>query len=179
MKQSHKKVGSLVPSFLVLSAMLAACWCAGVWAHKERVDGARALSAKRKQIDERAAPALRAAMPALQSLAFEANEGQVDSSVKFLARSGGHQLQLTARSIILRSPRGSVGIEFAGANGSGSVTGIDLLPGQRNYLIGNDPKTWHTGIPTFQRVQYSDLYPGIDLAFYGNQNEFEYDFIVR
>jgi|GEM_PF-260838 len=179
MNQTHKRIPTLIALLVITIAVVVSC----VLARRGSAGGARAsvpaLSAQRQQIEERAAHDLRAGMPALQSLAFEANEGQVDASVKFLARSGGHQLQLNARSIILRSPRGSVGIEFAGANGSGGVTGIDLLPGQWNYLIGNDPNKWHTGVPTFQRVRYSDLYPGIDLAFYGNQNEFEYDFIVK
>jgi len=81
-----------------------------------------ALSAQRQQIDERAAPDLRAGMPALQSLAFEANEGQVDASVKFLARSGGHQLQLNARSII------QLGSNCRSAQTSRPGTKADLAP---------------------------------------------------
>ncbi len=118
-------------------------------------------------------------MPALHSLAFESNEGQADANVKFLARTASYQLLLTPRSVNIRSQNGSVGIEFAGANDESTVQGIDLLPGRRNYLLGNDPEHWHTGLPTFQSVLYSDLYRGIDLTFYGNQSEFEYDFIVK
>jgi hypothetical protein len=118
-------------------------------------------------------------MPALQSLAFEANDGQADAAVKFLARSARHELLLTSRSVILQSPKGSVGIEFAGASASNNVAGTAPLLGHRNYLLGNDPRNWHTGVPTFQKVLYTDLYAGIDLTFYGNQSEFEYDFIVH
>ena len=179
MNQTHKRIPTLIALLVITIAVVVSC----VLARKGSAGGARASvpasTAKRKQIDERAAPALRAGMPALQSLAFEANEGQVDPSVKFLARTGKHQLLLTARSLTLRSLDGSVGIEFAGASDAAKTAGIDLLPGQRNYLLGNDPEKWHTGVPTFQRVRYTDLYPGIDLAFYGNQNEFEYDFIVK
>src|SRR5205814_1315236 len=114
---------------------------------KERLDGARAslpaMSANREPIDGRAAHALRAGMPALQSLAFEANDGQADPSVKFLARSGRHQMLLTSHSVVLGSLKGSLGIEFAGANHSSKVEGADPLPGQRNYLLGNDPGNWH------------------------------------
>jgi uncharacterized repeat protein (TIGR01451 family) len=135
------------------------------------------LNAKREPT-ERVADGLRAGMPALQSLAFEANEGQADAAVKFLARSARHQLLLTSRSVILRSLKGSVGIEFAGANASNGMEGTAPLPGHRNYLLGNDPKNWHTGVSTFQKVLYRDVYPGINLIFYGNQSEFEYDFVV-
>jgi uncharacterized repeat protein (TIGR01451 family) len=175
------QVRVLIPAIVIGIAVVASCWSADVLARKERPNGARAslpaLAAKPEPIDDRAVHALRAGMPALQSLAFEANDGQADAAVKFLARSSGHELQLTSRSVILRSLKGSVGIEFAGANHS-NLEGTTPLPGHRNYLLGNDPKNWHTGIPTFQKVLYREVYPGIDLAFYGNQSEFEYDFIV-
>ncbi|PYN13738.1 MAG: hypothetical protein DME05_17700, partial [Candidatus Rokuibacteriota bacterium] len=34
-------------------------------------------------------------------------------------------------------------------------------------------------MPTYARVRYEDLYPGIDLVYYGNQRQLEYDFVVR
>lgn len=187
MKQSLKRkrfhLRALIPAIVISIAVLASCWSAGVLARKELQHGARASLpagfAPREPSEKRTANALRAGMPALQSLAFEANVGQADASVKFLARGGGQQLLLTSSSIILRTLKGSAAIEFAGANDSTQVAGTDPLPGHRNYLLGHDPKNWHTGVSTFQRVSYSDLYPGIDLTFYGNQSEFEYDFIVR
>jgi hypothetical protein len=57
-------------------------------------------------------------------------------------------------------------------------TGLGLLPGKVNYLLGNDPSQWRTGIPTYSKVQLSQVYPGIDLVYYGNQRHLEYDFIV-
>jgi hypothetical protein len=59
------------------------------------------------------------------------------------------------------------------------VTGREELPGKANYFIGNDPAKWRTDIPTYARVGYQDLYPGIDLVYYGNQRQLEYDFVVR
>src|SRR2546425_12683295 len=114
MKRFHKRIRVVIPAHVILAAVVASCWSAGVLARKERVHGARAslpaMSAKRELVDERAAHALRAGMPALQSLAFEANGGQADPAVKFLARGGRHQLLLTSRSVIVRSLKGSVGI---------------------------------------------------------------------
>src|SRR5207247_5582235 len=52
------------------------------------------------------------------------------------------------------------------------------LPGKANYFIGNDPKKWRTNVPTYAKVQYRDLYHGIDLIYYGNQRQLEYDFVV-
>jgi hypothetical protein len=55
---------------------------------------------------------------------------------------------------------------------------VDQLPGTANYFIGNDPAKWRTSVPTYAKVKYAGIYPGIDLAYYGNQRQLEYDFIV-
>ena len=56
--------------------------------------------------------------------------------------------------------------------------GLDQLPGTSNYLIGNDPSQWHTDIPNYARVEEQGVYPGVDLVYYGNQRQLEYDFTV-
>jgi hypothetical protein len=61
---------------------------------------------------------------------------------------------------------------------SPEIEGLDRLPGISNYFIGNDPKKWHTNIPNYSRVQYHNVYPGIDLVYYGNQGQLEYDLVV-
>ncbi|MBI4166258.1 MAG: hypothetical protein HY508_11055 [Acidobacteria bacterium] len=58
------------------------------------------------------------------------------------------------------------------------ATGLDPLPGRSNYFRGNDPKKWRTNIPNFAKVKYEEVYPGIDLVYYGNQGQLEYDFVV-
>jgi hypothetical protein len=71
-----------------------------------------------------------------------------------------------------------VRMRFDGANPAPRTSGLEPLPGIVNYFIGNDPKKWRTNIPTYQKVEYQDVYPGIDLAYYGNQGKLEYDLIV-
>src|SRR5215813_3472528 len=66
----------------------------------------------------------------------------------------------------------------SGPEGPGRISGHDLLPTKSNYLIGNEPDQWHTDIPNYARVEYGEIYPGINLAFYGTQQALEYDFIV-
>ncbi len=68
---------------------------------------------------------------------------------------------------------------FAGANQTPKVSGDDQLPGIVNYFIGNDPEQWRTKIPTYKKVQYDNLYDGIDLVYYGNQGQLEYDLVVE
>lgn len=67
---------------------------------------------------------------------------------------------------------------FVGANPTPSVIGDNLLDHRCNYFIGNDPTKWRTGVTNYGAIVYEDLYPGVDLKFYGNGNQMKYDFIV-
>jgi hypothetical protein len=69
-------------------------------------------------------------------------------------------------------------MKLVGANTGAAVTGVDELPGRSNYFIGNDPKKWRTNVPSYTRVKYEGVYPGVDLVYYGNQRQLEYDFVV-
>jgi uncharacterized repeat protein (TIGR01451 family) len=119
-------------------------------------------------------------------LIFEPNQGQADPQVKFLARGAGYSLFLDATGAMLAIPtahstaRGEqlVRMKLVGANAAAATAGTDPLPGKTNYIFGNDPHKWHTGIPQFAGVHYQSVYPGIDLVFYGNQGRLEYDFRV-
>ena len=130
-------------------------------------------------------------------LAFEPNVGQADRAVKFLAHAGRTTLALTSTEAALSLPGDTsvprpatdlsdavsgdvLGMTFIGSASSVEVVGTDRLPGVSNYFIGNDPRQWLTGVPYYARVIYRDVYPGIDLAFYGNRSgRLEYDFIVN
>ena len=140
-------------------------------------------------------------------LAFEANEGQTAPPVHYMARGQGYQLFLTNQEAVLtlRQPAvprtkstkrpsllaaqvsrkpASVGktsvlrMHFDGANPAAEIVGANPLPGKTNYFIGNDPKKWHTDIPSYEAVRYQGIYPGVDLLFYGRQQRLEYDFVV-
>src|ERR1700722_8198887 len=102
-------------------------------------------------------------------LAFEPNQGQSDPRVKFLCRGAGYSLFLTETESVLglRAPNTHRGFQ-----------GIEPLPGRSNYFIGNDPKKWRTNIPQYARVTSAQVYPGIDLVYYGRQHRLEYDFQV-
>jgi hypothetical protein len=115
-------------------------------------------------------------------LSFEANQGQTDSPVNFLSRGAGYGLFLTPTEAVLALQQGSADdllrMQLVGANPPAQPVGMDQLPGVSNYLIGNDPSQWHTNIPNFARVEYQNVYPGINLVYYGNQRQLEYDFVV-
>ena len=69
-------------------------------------------------------------------------------------------------------------MRLSGANPSTHMTALDPLPGKSNYLIGNNRSKWRVNVPQFARVRYENVYPGINLVFYGNQGQLEYDFQV-
>ena len=128
-------------------------------------------------------------------LMFEPNQGQAsldpaDARVKFVARGSGYSLYLGSEGAILnlrsktkRKADAEIRVEslqmkLAGANPNANVSAADPLPGKSNYILGNDPSKWRQGIPQFARVRYENVYPGINLVFYGNQGRLEYDFQV-
>jgi hypothetical protein len=71
-----------------------------------------------------------------------------------------------------------VRMQLAGANAELHPAGLEPLPGTANYILGNDPAKWQTGVSTYARVRYAGVYPGVDLVYYGNQRQLEYDFVV-
>jgi hypothetical protein len=121
-------------------------------------------------------------------LRFEVNAGQTDRQVKFLSRGGGHSLFLTPAEAVLtlRNSKAKnyadrqsvVRIKLMGANPAPQIEGVEALPGKSNYLIGNDPGEWRRNVTSYGKVRYRGIYPGIDLIYYGNQQQLEYDFVV-
>ncbi len=137
-------------------------------------------------------------------LSFEANRGQTDPSVHFLAHGQGYTLFLRSEEAVLTlraeshsaphtrvlpadersEPSRSEGvpetvrIQLKGANTKVVAQPEDPQITRTNYFIGNDPARWRTGIPNYSRVRYRAVYDGVDLMYYGNQGRLEHDFIV-
>jgi uncharacterized protein (TIGR03437 family) len=120
-------------------------------------------------------------------LSFEPNRGQSDSTVQFVSRGSGYALFLTPGKVVLNLERqqaasatsvDTLRMSLIGANPKASAVGLAPQPGVVSYFIGNDPKKWRSGIPTYGKVEYPQVYPGVDLVFYGNQRQLEYDFVV-
>lgn len=111
-------------------------------------------------------------------LSFEVNRGQTDASVDFISRAAGRSLFLARNGALFVTPQSRLTMRFEDANPDARVDGREPLDGTVNYFIGHDPANWHTAVPTYAKVGYRDLYPGIDLVYYGNQRQLEYDFIV-
>lgn len=148
---------------------------------------------------------VRASLGALP-LAFEANEGQSDPRVKYLARGNGYTLFLTANDAVfavhsssraqsaatgrfdrMRGRRAAVlsegksaaiHMQMLGANAHPAILAGSQAPGVINYYIGNDRSRWHEGVKQYSSVDYRDVYPGVDVVYHGEQRQLEFDFIV-
>jgi len=121
-------------------------------------------------------------------LTFELNQGQTDPRVKYLSRGPGYSLFLTPNEAVLslrpsnrdeHSATAVLRMTLLGANPKTEVSGQNESPGRSNYFIGNDPGKWRTDVPRYARVRYANVYPGVDLIYYGNQRELEYDFVLQ
>jgi hypothetical protein len=140
-------------------------------------------------------------------LGFEQNYGQTDPQVKYMAHANGYTLFLTNRDAVFAfharssaSERATghgplalqakseshaqpnseavVRMRLVGGNSNALLTATDQLPGKSNYIRGKDPKNWHTDVSHYARVSYKNIYPGINLAYHGEQSKLEFDFIV-
>src|SRR5262249_6960478 len=117
-------------------------------------------------------------------LSFERNHGQSDKAVKFLSRGKGYTLFLTPTEAVFSlrytGKKASVlRMNLIGADANAQLNGEQELQGKVNYLVGNDRGKWRTGIPTFRKVHYDDVWPGVDMVWYGTQTELEHDFVVK
>lgn len=132
-------------------------------------------------------------------LVFEENRGQSNSAVMFTAREPGCLISLTKTGAILTISRASerrkeqlqvassqpkneaslLQLKLLGADTHTRVLGEEILPGKSNYFRGQNPKFWYTNIPQYAKVHYVNAYPGIDLVYYGNSSDLEWDFIVK
>jgi Beta-propeller repeat len=130
-------------------------------------------------------------------LTFEANHGQTGPQVKFVSRGPGYTAFLTSDGVVLSlraapivessaataipaaaSPRTTLQFKLMGAAANPAVVGEIPQIGRVNYFIGNNPAKWQRNVPIYAQVRYKDIYPGIDLLYYGNRRQLEYDFSI-
>ena len=133
--------------------------------------------------DSEAIAARLAALP----LRFEANRGQFDPRVSFLARGSGYELFLTPDGATLVLRRGSEGGADESTLLAMHVVGgrpvqplaSEPLPGHGNYFVGSDPSKWRTGVESYALVRYPEVTPGVDVVYYGTeQRRLEYDIVL-
>ncbi|GAB3387491.1 DUF7948 domain-containing protein [Lysobacter fragariae] len=173
----------------VLAASIAAV--IGLWSAHQAADTTAPpvqapVAAKAPAKDDDAVRKQAIAAYARMPLAFEANQGQTDARVNFLSRGLGYSLFLTPTEAVFKMGGGTgdkaapavLRMGLVGANAAPRVAGEDRQQALSQYLRGNDPAKWQRDIAQFGKVRYDEVYPGVDLVYYGSQNRLEYDFIV-
>ncbi|NDQ57249.1 MAG: choice-of-anchor D domain-containing protein [Acidipila sp.] len=137
-------------------------------------------------------------------LRFETNQGQAGNDAQFVARGPGYNVLLNGAEATLVLDRAStparpvhttpqermreaqqrsadravVSMEMVGANRATVAQGVGRLETKSNYFIGSDPSKWHRNVPNYARVRYQEIYPGVDLVYYGKDRRLEYDLLV-
>jgi Tol biopolymer transport system component/photosystem II stability/assembly factor-like uncharacterized protein len=126
-------------------------------------------------------------------LYFEPVPVKGNEAPAFLAQGSGYEAKLEAARAELtvakpptttdhtssRAPSASsLTMSLAHSNPDARPIGAGELEGKVNYLIGDDPQKWATGITTYERVRIPSVYPGVDMIYYGNQTQLQFDFVV-
>ena len=102
----------------------------------------------------------------------------------FRAQGNDAQLSISplGAQLILRgnagAPARALQMRFAGASPRAQMRGDAELPGKINYFTGANPAQWRSGVPIFAKVRVDEIYPGINLVYYGNPRQIEYDLTV-
>ena len=130
-------------------------------------------------------------------LTFIENRGQIDRRVKLYEKGSGHSTFFTEKGVFLTLTKSKkvtkeglvdekkgltgsiVKLSPVGGNSAPEIIAEALQEGKVNYFTGNDPEEWKTDLPTYGAVVYKDVYKGIDIKFYGNNRQLEYDVIVK
>ncbi|MEO5951846.1 MAG: SBBP repeat-containing protein, partial [Chloroflexia bacterium] len=132
-------------------------------------------------------------------IAFEPNTGQADAQVRFMAHAPGGTMYFTQGEVVLSlvsAPAEAlegrnvdisaiaveapsvVRMQFVGANPAPNMSSDGMLAGKINYIIGDDPSKWSTGITTYANINYAELYPGISLAYNGTNSQLKGTYTV-
>jgi hypothetical protein len=125
-----------------------------------------------------------------QAFFFEQNVGQADRSAQFIAHGAQYDLLMSGSGMVFKLKEGHGGAEqepaddravamgFEGGSVAPKVEGDGRQPAVINYYVGTDPSRWHSGVPTFARVHYQNVYPGVNLVYYAENDRLEFDFQV-
>jgi hypothetical protein len=101
------------------------------------------------------------------------------SAQKQMAREGIARWKSAGRQRWLQEQKNfELRLRLLGASMQAHISGAAQLGSISNYFLGNDPSKWHTRVPNYAQVRYQNVWPGVDLVYYGNQQQLEHDFIL-
>jgi hypothetical protein len=109
---------------------------------------------------------------------FISNSGQADPSIRYIAQAPELRAGFALDSAVFQMQGAELRVRFAGANPSVTIHGLDAMAASVNFLIGDDPAAWRTGLPTYRGVTYRDLYKGIDMTYAAKDPRLKSEFLV-
>src|SRR5262249_9677786 len=112
------------------------------------------------------------------ALRFEENRGQFGAAGRVSGRSGGSDFDLTDGGPSFQLGAQRVDLRMVHANPAPTIEPLDRMAAQTNYMIGARSQ-WRTGVANYERVRYHGIYPGVDIVYYGNHGQLEYDFEMQ
>ena len=171
----HRSVALLV-EFLISSPAANTVDTAGARTSRSSLVGVLALTIALSAQAQTLKPG--AAVP--RPILFVPNHGQAPAGVLWQAQGQGFEASFRRDGFALRiaGAKGEQNLSLVGIDKKSALAPLDPQPGKINFFLGKDPSHWVRGLPTFARLRYQNVYPGIDLLFYGNHGKLEYDFVV-
>jgi Beta-propeller repeat len=137
-------------------------------------------------LDLTAAARSRMAVSPLGSSAvcFIENRGQFEEGVEFLARMPSGNILFSPREIVFQLAAAketlqNFRMEFIGAATKPKLEALGQTPASFNYLYGNDPRRWVSGVPAYHKIRYHNLYSGIDLLVLGQNDRIKCEYRIR
>jgi len=111
-------------------------------------------------------------------LFFIPNAGQADDALRYIVQTPELRAGFATDSAVFQIRGTELRVHFAAANPNVAIGGLDAMAARANFLIGDDPAAWHTGLPTYRGIVYSNVYPGIDMTYAGDGLKLKSEFDV-
>ena len=112
---------------------------------------------------------------------FEVNKGQAPQGADFISLGASHSLYLQKSGVRLdvrgQSQPESIVLRYVSPEPSSQGEGVNQV-GKTSYLIGSQRDHWFLGVPSYQKIRYDRVWNGIDVVYYGNHSQLEYDLLV-
>jgi Bacterial Ig-like domain (group 1)/Beta-propeller repeat len=165
----------LVAAVLVTLSQLPSTQTAHAWAGRTGAQTQKPVTEATKRLVQKSYAQL--------PLSFVRNAGQIDRRVGFYAQGQGYSFAFMRKGVLLsfarKNKHQALGLRFVGAGARAAPQGEAQLAGKISYFVGSDPAKWRSGLPTYGRLGYPNLWPGVDMAFKGKNGRLDYEFFLR
>jgi uncharacterized repeat protein (TIGR01451 family) len=111
-------------------------------------------------------------------LFFTTNSRSGRAASPFVAITPNARTFFSPNQIVFQTGEGSFELQFLGAGENTEVHGEERQATRINYLLGDRPEEWSTDLPTYGKLKYASIYPGIDLQFGFSEGHLKSEFVL-